>query len=108
MLALRHPPRFLAIALALAALTLPAAAADTPHRACLNKEAQRAAVAANQAIPLAEALRQIQPRHKGDIVRARLCRGQNGLVYMLTLLGRSGKVMRVTVDANNGSVISGR
>lgn len=99
--------RPIAIALIFAALILPAAAADPVYRGCLNKEAQRAAVAAKQAIPLAEAVKAIRPRHKGDIVRARLCRGPSGLVYVLTLLGRSGKVVSATVDAGNGAIVSG-
>ena len=99
--------RSLALAFCLAALTVPAAAADAGHRACLNKEAQRAAVAGGQAIPLAEAIRALN-RRNGEVLRARLCKGPNGLVYVLTLLGRSGKVTRATIDAGNGTVISGR
>jgi uncharacterized membrane protein YkoI len=41
------------------------------------------------------------------VVRARLCESQNGLVYMLTVLARDGKVTRVTVDATSGSVLTG-
>jgi hypothetical protein len=36
------------------------------------------------------------------VVRARLCRHGEALVYVLTLLGQSGKVTNVTVDGNNG------
>ena len=42
------------------------------------------------------------------MVRARLCHRGGRLVYVLTLLARNGKVTRATVDAANGSVISGR
>jgi uncharacterized membrane protein YkoI len=41
------------------------------------------------------------------VVRARLCEGGKGLVYMLTVLSRDGKVARVTVDATSGSVLTG-
>jgi uncharacterized membrane protein YkoI len=81
-----------------------------PHdRACLDKAEQRAAVATHMAVPLAEIVktRRAQGNH-GELVRARLCRREGGLVYVLTLLGRSGKVVQTTVDAANGEVIGGR
>jgi hypothetical protein len=46
--------------------------------------------------------------HRSELVRARLCRHGEGLAYVLTLLRRSGKVSRVTVDAANGELISRR
>ena len=87
----------------------PAAAADHPHRACLTKGEQRAAVASHRAISLGRAIGSAH-RHgrHGEALRARLCRHGDRLVYVLTLLARNGKVVRVTVDAANGGVISGR
>ena len=84
-------------------------AAEVSAHSCLNKDAQRTAIAEHRAIPLAEAMKTVRPRHKGELVRARLCQGQDGgLVYVLTLLARNGKVTRATVDANSGNLISGR
>jgi uncharacterized membrane protein YkoI len=85
-------------------------AADSPHPTCLNKDAQRAAVASHEAIPLAQAIATIRaaPNRRAEVVRARLCKDDNGLVYVLTLLARNGKVTRATVDAVNGTVINGR
>jgi uncharacterized membrane protein YkoI len=89
-------------------LAVPALAADPPYNACLNKAEQRAAVADKKAIPLARAIKSRRERgHHADLVRARLCRHGDGLVYVLTLLGRSGRVIRETVDAANGEVING-
>ena len=87
----------------------PALAANPPDRACLDKAEQRAAVASHMAVPLAEIVktRRAQGNH-GELLRARLCRRDGGLVYVLTLLGRSGKVVQTTVDAANGEVIGGR
>ena len=87
----------------------PALAANPPDRACLDKAEQRAAVAAHLAVPLAEVVkrRHVQAQHS-ELVRARLCRREGRLVYVLTLLGRSGKVVQTTVDAANGEVIGGR
>jgi len=82
-------------------------AGDGPG-ACLSKSEQRAAVASHTAIPLAKALKvRTRVRH-GDLVRARLCRESDKLVYVLTLLGRSGKVITATVDAATGAPVSAR
>jgi uncharacterized membrane protein YkoI len=87
----------------------PARAADAPEHACLDKAEQRAAVAAHKAIPLAQVIKARREQgHHGEVLRARLCRRGDGLVYVLTLLGHSGKVIRTTVDAASGEVIGGR
>ena len=89
-------------------MAAPSFAADAPHRACLSKAEQRAAVAANKAVPLAQVIRSLREHgHPGEAVRARLCRNGENLVYVLTLLARSGKVTRTTVDASNGALING-
>jgi uncharacterized membrane protein YkoI len=94
----------LAPAVALVALIAdPAAAAD---RHCLNKEQQRAAISSGRAVRLGVALKAVK-RRGTEVVRARLCEGDKGLVYMLTVLARDGKVTRVTVDATSGSVLDG-
>ncbi len=43
----------------------------------------------------------------GTVVRARLCHGPEGLVYVLTVLARDGKVARITVDAVKGTLVGG-
>jgi len=91
--------------LLLGSLAMPALAADPPHHACLSKTEQRAEVAAQRAIPLAQAIRAAHAhgRH-GEVLGARLCRHDNRLAYVLTLLSRNGKVVRATVDAATGEV----
>jgi hypothetical protein len=112
-------PRIAArFAVGLAAMTvslgpLSAAAADRHARACLTKAEQRAAVAAHRAIPLGQVRSNLhlggrKGARSGDIISARLCTGQHGLVYVLTVLARNGKVSRVTVDAATGAVVRGR
>ena len=102
-------PRTVLTALLLGLLAMPAFAADPPQRACLSKAEQRAAVADRKAIKLAQAVKAVRERgHRGELVRARLCRRDDALVYVLTLLARSGKVMRATVDATTGELINGR
>ncbi len=87
----------------------PALAATPPDHVCLTKAEQRAAVAEQKAIPLAKAIRNRREKgHHAELVRARLCHHGDKLVYVLTLLGRSGRVISETVDAANGEVINGR
>jgi uncharacterized membrane protein YkoI len=94
--------------LAVAVPVWPASAANAPHRACLNKAEQRAAVASHRAVPLAQAIKSLRAHgHRAEVVRAALCRRGDGLVYALTLLARNGKVTRVHVDAGNGTLIAG-
>ncbi len=87
---LRHVATAVVFALLAAiALIAPSTAADAQTRACLGRDEQRAAVAANKAIPLAEALRMLRARGtRGEAVRASLCRRDGKLVYVLTLLAR--------------------
>jgi uncharacterized membrane protein YkoI len=88
-----------------AMLTSSAAAQERPS--CLTSAEQRAAIAAREAIPLAAARQILRQRMSGELLRARLCRESRRLVYLLTVLGRDGKVRHVTVDATNGTVIGG-
>jgi uncharacterized membrane protein YkoI len=74
---------------------------------CLAADQVRAAVAAHQAVPLGRAMQHAKSRFGGEIVRARLCRGPNGLVYVLTVLARDGKVTRAIIDAASGKMLVG-
>ena len=94
---------WLASALTLAFLAVEPAEAEDPR--CFNKEQERAAIASGKAVRLGVAVKAVKRR--GEVVRARLCEGNRGLVYMLTVLARDGKVTQVTVDATSGSVLSG-
>ena len=81
-----------------------------PHRGnCLTKAEQRAAVASHRAISLAQAIRSLRSHGKrAEVVRARLCKRGDKLVYVLTLLAHNGKVIRADVDANSGEFVTGR
>jgi len=82
----------------------PAAAGGTGH-ACLDQRERHAE--AGKFIPLAAAMRAARTRMPGTVVRARLCHGPEGLVYVLTVLARDGKVARLTVDAVKGTLVGG-
>jgi uncharacterized membrane protein YkoI len=90
----------------LAAPVSPASAAGS-HRTCLTKAEQRDAVQCGRAIPLARGIRSVRRHRRVEVVRARLCRHGDGMVYVLTLLARSGKVTRATIDAATGKHIKG-
>ena len=100
--------RLAAIAVVLVASALPARAEDAT-RVCLSKSEQRAAISSGQAVTLAQAIRSARgsvPGHGSrEVVNAKLCREEKGLVYLLTVLSRDGKVTRMTVDATSGKVV---
>jgi uncharacterized membrane protein YkoI len=82
-----------------------AAAAD--RNGCLTPEERRAVIAARKAVPLARAMHEVKARVVGEVVKARLCRQDKGLVYVLTVLARSGKVVQARVDATDGNWLGG-
>ena len=86
-----------------------ALAAPDDAQACLSKAEQRAALSSGQTVTLATAIRSargsVRGRGSREVVKARLCREQNGLVYLLTLLTRDGKVTHTAVDATSGKVV---
>jgi uncharacterized membrane protein YkoI len=102
--------RMAAIALLLiaSATAAPAAEKDKP-RVCLSKSEQKAAISNGQAVTLAQAIRSIRGSVRGrgarEVVNAQLCREEKGLVYLLTVLARDGKVTHMTVDATSGKVV---
>jgi uncharacterized membrane protein YkoI len=107
-----------AAVLALTVLTLVSARAEAPVRpqhpaaaapdVCFDQKERRAAYESGKVIQLAAAMRAAKRRMPGVVVRARLCRGKDGLVYVLTVLARDGKVARLTVDAAKGTLIGQR
>jgi len=101
-------PRLFPAGLLIGLLAAPALAANPPSDTCLNRAEQRAAVADHNAISLGHVIKFRRARgHQAELVRARLCHHDSRLVYKLTLLGHSGKVIRETVDAANGEPING-
>ena len=111
---MNHTRALVVLPVLLAALMAEAAAADEP-RVCLSKSEQRAAISNGQAIPLANAIQSVRSvrtatraRGSREVIKARLCREAKGLVYVLTVLSRDGKVTHTTVDATSGKVVEAR
>jgi uncharacterized membrane protein YkoI len=102
---MRFARRF-AIAALIILSVAPARAAELAH-GCLDQKERRAEIESGRVVRLATALRAARSRVPGTLVRARLCRSNDGLVYVLTVLARDGKVARLTVDAVKGSLVGG-
>jgi uncharacterized membrane protein YkoI len=79
-----------------------------PQHACLDQKERKAAEESGKVIHLAAAMRAAGKRAPGTLVQARLCHGKDGLVYVLTVLARDGKVARLTVDAAKGTLVGVR
>jgi hypothetical protein len=85
----------------------PAPAGPAVAHVCLDQKERRTESESGKVVRLGVAMRAAKTRMAGTVVRARLCHGKDGLVYVLTVLGRDGKVARITVDAVKGSVVGG-
>ena len=99
-------PTLLAAAAAAMLMMSGMAHAADPQK-CLTPEQRRSSIAGGKALPLARAIRQVRHRLHGEVVKARLCESNRGLVYMLTVLARDGKVTSAAVDALRGQLIGG-
>ena len=99
-------PRFILAGVAIACLA-PEWAAAAERKSCLTPEERRAVIAARKAVPLGRAMRLAQARIGGEVLKARLCRQDRGLVYVLTVLARNGRVMQARIDAADGHWIGG-
>jgi uncharacterized membrane protein YkoI len=95
----------LLLAAPILAIPRPVTAAEAAH--CLSGEEQRAAIASGKSMALAAVIHSLH-RAPRDVIKAQLCEEPERLIYMLTLLGRDGKVKRAIVDATNGAVVGER
>jgi uncharacterized membrane protein YkoI len=77
-------------------------AAQTFH--CLNQAEMRQALEAHNLIAPADAMRRARTTAPGDVVRLRLCKEAEQLVYQVTTVRKDGGVTRVTIDGVSGKV----
>jgi uncharacterized membrane protein YkoI len=96
----------LLLGLALGA-SAPGFAAAAEHKSCLSPEERRTVIAAHKAVPLVHAMHVVKAKLRGEVVKVRLCRQERGLVYVLTVLARDGKVTQARVDAADGQWLEG-
>jgi uncharacterized membrane protein YkoI len=86
---------------------LPGVAVSSERKACLSPEERRAAMTAHKAVPLGRAMHVVRARIGGEVLKARLCQQERGLVYVLTVLAQDGKVTQARVDAADGQWLDG-
>jgi uncharacterized membrane protein YkoI len=86
----------------------PAHDGAAPAHICLDQKERRNEIEAGRVVRLGVAMHAAKTRMAGTVVRARLCRGKDGLVYVLTVLPHDGKVARITIDAAKGTLVGGR
>jgi len=84
--------------------TVPAAA----ETSCFSAEETRDHVQKLGLVALHDVVRSARGAGHADLISARLCETDGNMVYMITMLGREGKVMRLTVDARTGNLINNR
>jgi uncharacterized membrane protein YkoI len=87
-------------------VALPGVAAAAERKSCLSQEERHAVLNTRKAVPLARAMRVVKAKLGGE-VKARLCRQERGLVYVLTVLAQDGKVTQARVDAADGQLLDG-
>lgn len=98
-------PSVLILASVLTAVGLVAPVKADPGQ-CLTPDQRRTVVASGKVVPLSKAIRAAKAR-RNDVVNARLCQGSKGLVYLLTVVARDGKVTRTAIDAQTGKPVEG-
>jgi uncharacterized membrane protein YkoI len=81
--------------------------AEADH-SCLTQKERRAETESGRLIRLSVAMHAAKHRMPGTVVRARLCHGHDGLVYVLTVLAHDGKVAQIAVDAVKGTFAGDR
>jgi uncharacterized membrane protein YkoI len=83
-------------------------AAAQPSRQCFSAEDTRQRIEDDSLVPMSEITKIVRSGRSDEIISARLCETNGNLVYMIAVLERSGKVMRMIVDARSGQIITHR
>jgi hypothetical protein len=86
---------------------MPGGASAEERKNCPSSEERRAIIGTHKAGPFGRALRVVKAKLSGEVVKERLCRQERGLVYVLTVLARDGKVTQAWVDAADGRWLEG-
>lgn len=86
----------------LTGLVAPGAWADSDH------DRARAALVAGEVLPLTEVLQRVARQHPGHVLEVELEREDGRWVYELKLLLGDGGVLKLEVDARDGTVLRRR
>jgi hypothetical protein len=76
-------------------------------RHCLSPDERRQAIKAHKLVPLGRAIRRVKAHYPGELLAVGLCEQGKRLLYVLTVLPRSGKVVHASVDAATGAMVGG-
>lgn len=71
---------------------------------CLSAQEMRELIADGRVIQPVQASRHARNAAPGEVLRIRLCRQGEDLVYVVTTLKRDGRVARVTLEGQSGKV----
>ena len=101
---------FTAFAVVPVAAQTPAAgpSSATSLEGCVSRRDAIAQVRAGKVMPLRDLRRTAEEAARGEMINAALCARDGRTVYVVTVLGTSGKVANVTLDARNGQLLSVR
>ena len=72
---------------------------------CLASHDVRALVERGEVLPIHKAMQIARHHFSGEIVKARLCPEQDRLIYLLTLLDKTGQIRLVAMDARDGQML---
>jgi uncharacterized membrane protein YkoI len=78
------------------------------QQSCFSADETREHVEKYGLVSLHDVVRSVRGGSRSDLISARLCETNGNLVYMIALLDRNGKLMRMTLDARSGNVINHR
>jgi len=90
----------------LCSMALPLATA--PARADSDQDRARAAVMAGQVLPLKDVLERLERDHPGQVLAVELEREHGRWIYELKLLQPDGGLLKLDVDARDGTVLKRR
>lgn len=79
--------------------------ASPPKSQCLASQDVRVLVERGEVLSVHKAIQIARHHFNGEIVKARLCPEQDRLIYLLTLLDKTGQIRLVTMDARNGQML---
>lgn len=86
----------------------PSAAFGYAGERCLSLADGRRLLQSASAVSLGAAVAAARASSPGEIVDYKVCQAQTGFSYVLTVLGRDGRITRARVDALSGKLLSAR
>ena len=86
------------------ATALLTAGAEPVSDNCLDQNEARDVAQSEKLIQVGDAAKIARAKNPGEVVSAKLCRVDQRLMYVLAILARDGRVVRVPVDAQTRAI----